>query len=86
MFNCALELAKARGKIRNMDLMVKVASIVLKLKATVGARITKLGKVRALELLKLCAKNKVFDWAPRLKEWLKEPSYIFYLGLREAFG
>jgi predicted hydrocarbon binding protein len=32
LYNCALELAKIKGKIKNMDLMVKLAKIIFKIK------------------------------------------------------
>ncbi|MBS7658890.1 hypothetical protein KEJ20_07060 [Candidatus Bathyarchaeota archaeon] len=85
LFNCALALAKLRGKISNMDLMVKLASIILRLKETVKTSIVKLGLAKAQALKKLYSFKGVFNWCPSLKEWLKEPNYIIYLGLKEVF-
>jgi len=56
----------------------KLVALVDKLKATKGARIFKRGHERAVELL-----NKgetIFAWAPSLREWLKDPDYVFWLG------
>jgi hypothetical protein len=86
LFNCALALAKLRGRIRSMDLMVKLAGLVLRIEATVKSRLRRLGLAKALALKRLYDAKSVFNWAPRLREWLNEPGYILYLGLREVFG
>ena len=40
------------------------------------------GFEKAVEMLEKGEENfkGVFVWAPRLKEWLKDPDYIFWLG------
>ncbi|MEM3727502.1 MAG: hypothetical protein QXG49_03860 [Candidatus Bathyarchaeia archaeon] len=86
LFNCALELAKIRGRIENMNLMVKIAKIMLKLKVTLKSEALKVGVAKALALKKLYALKGVFNWCPSLKDWLNELNYIFYLGLKEIFG
>ncbi|MGB7533318.1 MAG: hypothetical protein WA977_10165 [Halobacteriota archaeon] len=40
----------------------------------------KRGFEKAVELLEKGEEKGVFVWAPRLKYWLKEPDYIFWLG------
>jgi len=35
---------------------------------------------RAAEMLERGEEKGVFSWAPRLKDWLKDPSYVFWLG------
>ena len=65
---------------RNLLLVAnsKLAALVDKLKATSGARVFKRGYEKAVALL-----NKgetIFAWAPSLREWLKDPDYVFWLG------
>ena len=38
------------------------------------------GFEKAVEMLENGEENGVFVWAPRLKNWLKDPDYIFWLG------
>jgi hypothetical protein len=56
----------------------KLSVLVAKLKATKGARIFKRGYEKAIELLD--KGESIFAWAPSLKEWLKDPDYVFWLG------
>lgn len=39
------------------------------------------GETRASEMWLLCKAHGVFKWAPRLKEWLQEEGYRFWLGM-----
>ena len=59
-------------------LVRKLSSLVERLKETKGARVFKRVFEKAVELL-----NKgegIFAWAPSLREWLKAPDYVFWLG------
>jgi len=53
-----------------------------RLKETRGMRIFKFrrGFERAAEMLEKGEEKEVFVWAPRLKGWLKDPDYVFWLG------
>jgi len=85
LFRCALWLAKARGKISNMRLMVQVLRIALKLLDSSQSRIARAGKRRALMMFEAYAKpGGVFSWAPRMREWLRDPRYVWYLGVMEV--
>jgi len=85
LFRCALWLARARGKISNMRLMVHVLRIVLKLLESCRGRIQKAGRRRAMQMLGEYAKpGGVFSWAPRLREWLNDARYVRYLGVMEV--
>jgi hypothetical protein len=85
MFRCALWVAKARGKISNMKLMVHVLRIALKILATHPSRILNAGRRRANQMLEEYAKpGGVFSWAPRMREWLYDPRYVRYLGVMEV--
>jgi hypothetical protein len=86
LYNCALKLAKIKGEIKNLNLMVKLAKIILRLREKPKTVIFKFGLIKALALKKLYAYKGVFDWCLSLKNWLNEPSYIFWLGLKEIYG
>jgi hypothetical protein len=85
LFRCTLWLAKTRGKISNGRLMVQILRIALKLLDTVRSRIAKAGRTRAMMMSEAYAKpGGVFSWAPRMREWLYDPRYIWYLGVMEV--
>jgi hypothetical protein len=78
LYMASLWYSRVQGAIMNEMLVSKLSSLVDKLKATKGARIFKRGYEIAVELL-----NKgegIFSWAPSLREWLKDPDYVFWLG------
>ena len=85
LFRCALWVAKVRGRISNMRLMVQVLRIALKLLETYRSRIVNAGRRRATQMLVEYAKpGGVFSWAPRMREWLYDPGYVRYLGVMEV--
>ena len=43
------------------------------------------GRARAEELKLRYEKRGLYDWAPRMRDWLIERSYVFYLGLGELY-
>jgi len=81
LYTCALQLARLRGGIVNPKLLVQLQSIILKLLAAGKKRVLQAGWARAQELLKTYAERGVFDWAPEVKDWLKEMNFIFNLGV-----
>ncbi|MEM3507498.1 MAG: hypothetical protein QW589_03730 [Candidatus Bathyarchaeia archaeon] len=81
-----LVFTKSNGRIKSLKIILQIAKITLKLLSSMNAMIIKAGKAKAQALLKLYGLNNVFKFCPSLKEWLKEPSYIIYLGLKEVFG
>jgi hypothetical protein len=69
-------------------LLQKLHELFEKLLETRGMKIFKRGFARARTLLdKEKEKNgeAVFAWAPRLKEWLRDADYIFWLGTNVSF-
>lgn len=44
-------------------------------------RIFKRGYEKAVALLQQGEEKGVFAWAPSLRYWLKDPDYIFWLGM-----
>jgi len=80
-YRAAIWYAKHQ-RIINRMLVEKLLGIIEKLKETKGMRIFKRGFERAAEMLEKGEENfrGVFVWAPRLKNWLKDPDYVFWLG------
>ena len=52
--------------------------LIVKLLETSGARVFRRGLKKAVEMLE--NGEEVFVWAPELKDWLRDPAYIFWLG------
>jgi len=81
LFRCALWVAKVRGRLANMRLMVQVARILTKLLATFKGLMVRLGRIEA-ERLTLCLQSrKAEEWAPRALEWVRDQRFITYLGV-----
>jgi hypothetical protein len=62
------------------QLVQKLKELLAKLLETRGMKIFKRGLKKAVALLEKGEAAAVFSWAPRLKAWLKDPDYIFWLG------
>lgn len=80
-FRVSICYAKARGKIVNSRVVANLKSIIEKLTLTLGKRVFTAGLEKSRELLLNFEEKEVFNWAPELKGWLKDPKYIFWLGL-----
>jgi hypothetical protein len=80
LYRASLWYAKHRGSIVNTALVEKLSALVEKLKETKGMRIFKRGLKKAAKLIEAGEETGVFVWAPRLRHWLKDPDYIFWLG------
>jgi hypothetical protein len=84
LFRCALWVAKARGTISNMRLMVQTFRVAVKLLETTRNRILKTARIRASRVCVEYEKSGgVFSWAPLMREWLNDPGYLWYLGIME---
>ncbi len=82
LFRCALWIAQVRKRIVNDRLVAQVFAIAWHLLEIVQNRITVAGVSRARIMLETYSKPRgVFDWAPQVKEWLCDATYIFYLGV-----
>ena len=78
LYMASLWYSRVQGAIINETLVWMLSVLIEKLKETKGARIFKRGYEKAVELL---SKGEgIFAWAPSLREWLKEPDYVFWLG------
>jgi hypothetical protein len=85
LYRCALWVAKARGNISNIRLRGQILRIALELLQNFQSRIASAGENRAMIMFQSYAKpGGVFSWAPRVKEWLHDPGYVWYLGVMEV--
>ena len=80
LYRASLWYTKRLGSIVNKTLVEKLLVLVEMLEATNGIRIFKKGLKKAVEMLDKGDETGVFIWAPRLRHWLKDPDYIFWLG------
>ena len=71
---------KRSGSILNRTLVEKLLGLIERLKETKGMRIFKRGFEKAVEMLEKGEEKGLFAWAPRLRYWLKDQDYIFWLG------
>ncbi|MEM2585207.1 MAG: hypothetical protein QXP99_06790 [Thermoproteota archaeon] len=85
LYRGVMQLSRLRGKIVNPSLVERVKSIILKLVQTPVARILQLGREQASRLMELYSRNGVFEWAPSVKQWLKDSKYLLWLGVRQLF-
>jgi len=88
LIRCALWVARIRGSICNMRLMVQVLGVMLRLVRNCRSRIVDAGTRRAHAMLQTYGDGptSIFRWAPRLKVWLGDAGYVRYLGLLEVNG
>ena len=82
LYRAAMGYARYGRSIVNGMLVEKLLGLIERLKETKGMRIFKRGFEKAVEMLEKGEENfrGVFVWAPRLKNWLKDLDYVFWLG------
>ena len=80
LYRAAMWYVKSGGSIANELLLKNLSILVERLKETKGMRIFKRGFKRALEMLDKGEEKGIFVWAPRLRDWLSDPDYVFWLG------
>ena len=78
LYRASLWYSRVQGPLINGMLVNKLSAIVAKLKEGKGARILKRGYEKAVVLLR--KGEDIFAWAPRMRDWLKDPDYVFWLG------
>ena len=85
LFQCALWLARLRGKITNTKLIVEVIRIALTLGRIFQSAIMRAGRKRIAMMRNSYAKQGgVLSWAPRVNQWLNDAIYAWYLGVLEV--
>ena len=80
LYRASIWYTKRLGGIVNETLVEKLMALVERLCETKGMRIFKKGLKKAAKLIEAGEETMVFVWAPRLRHWLKDPDYIFWLG------
>ena len=80
LFRAAMGYAKRGRSIVNGLLVENLLGLIEKLKETKGMRMFKRGYAKAVAMLDRGEEKGMFVWAPRLKDWLRDPAYIFWLG------
>ena len=80
MVNGLIARIERRRALTNRTVVAKLIALVERLQQTAGKRIFQRGFKKAGILLEK-GEELVFAWAPQLKEWLKDPDYIFWLGM-----
>lgn len=88
LYRCALWVAKVRGAISNENLIAHVLGIAMRLQRSLRSRIADAGRRKARALLDAYGNDPdgVFSWAPEMREWLRHPRYVWYLGVLEVNG
>jgi hypothetical protein len=67
--------------------MVQTLRVALKMLDSFRSRIAKAGKARAMMMFEEYTKpGGLFEWAPRMKEWLHSPGFVWYIGVMEVNG
>lgn len=85
LFRCALWVARVRGRITHVKLIVQVGRIALKLLEGFRTKVLRAGRRRAMIMLETySAPGGAFSWAPQVRQWLSDPRYIWYLGILEV--
>ncbi len=75
LYRAAMWYAKHHS-IANAKLVEKLLGIIERLRETKGMRIFKKGLEKAVEMLGRGEEKGVFAWAPRLKDRLRDKSYV----------
>jgi len=80
MYRAGLEFAKVNSGVRNPMIVARLLDIVEKLKATFKAMLLKRGTDKTEEMLNQYAERGIFEWLPKLRDWLRTPAYIICVG------
>ena len=79
LYMAARWYARGKGEILSGRLVAMLGDVIEKLVETVEVRILRVGLAKAEDMGR--GFEKVFNWAPELRKWLKDPDYIFWLGV-----
>jgi hypothetical protein len=81
LYIASLSLAKMRGKIVNSRLILELQKIIGKLRETAGGRLMASAYQRAMKLYERFFTIGLFEWAPQVRAWFSDPSYVLWIGL-----
>ena len=76
LYRACLEYTKRVGRIVNVFLMSQLKLLMARLTTTFKLQVLKAG----LESVHRILLSSVSEWAPEVITWVREESYIFYLG------
>jgi hypothetical protein len=80
LFRASLDYLQRGGRILNESLLLKLERLVEQLTDTRAKRIVTRGLAKAAVLL-TGIENGISGWMFALQAWLKDPDYIFWLGM-----
>ena len=83
-YGACMLFARLKGAITSPKLISMLSVIIEKLKP-LRIKALEVGRRRAEELKALFKRSGVFKWAPRIREWLRDESYVLYLGFMEIY-
>jgi len=81
LYMASLSLAKMRGRLVNSRLVLELRSIIGRLRETAGERMVRASYERAMRLYVRFVDIGLFEWAPQVRSWFNDPSYILWVGL-----
>ena len=79
LLRACLMLARRVGAIFSEVVVAQLRDI-FKILKPIWERASEAGRRRAEEMLKYFKRSGVFKWAPQIRLWLRDESYILYLG------
>lgn len=85
-YRVCLMFARRVGRIASDFVVSQLRAIMNSLVEGLKLKALKRGLERADELKARFERSGVFKWAPRVIEWLKDKSYILYLGFMEIYS
>jgi len=71
---------RSGGRVVSSTIIKALEAIVQELRVTTRRRILRFGEAKVVEMRAQYARRGIFRWAPRLKEWLRDQAYKFWLG------
>lgn len=81
LYIASLSLARMRGRIVNSKLILELLNIIHKIIETSGDKLMITAHHRAIKIFMKFQAIGLFEWAPQVKSWFNDPSYIFWLGI-----
>ena len=80
-YKACLWYIHARGLITSSHVARLLQEVVEKLQTNSHSRVLEIGRWKSRELSSICSRRGVFSWCPSLQAWLREGSYLIYIGL-----
>lgn len=84
LYAASLSLARMRGRLVNSRLITNLRGIIAKLRENARSRVLNGAHFKAAELYERYVAIGLFEWAPRVKLWFNDPSYISWLELSSS--